>query len=123
MYTTENGDLRSGLDGGIRLTITVRGFSIICSSSEIVVNFGIRAGTRRVDVTRLRYSTFYETRFGIIVPVPRSAENVPSIVAFTRARRARMHTHTYTVARLCTHVSKTCSYGFTEYCSKYKLNQ
>jgi cysteine-rich repeat protein len=73
---TENGDTRSGLDGGIRLTITVRGFSIIYSAAEIVVEFKFTAGVKRADVTRLRYSTFFETKFDVIVPAPFRAEQV-----------------------------------------------
>jgi hypothetical protein len=73
---TQNSDSRAGLDGGIRLTITVQNFSIIYSPSDIVANFMFSAGVKRADVIRMRYSTFFETKFDVIVPKPFRPEEI-----------------------------------------------
>jgi cysteine-rich repeat protein len=61
---TDDGDLRSGMGGGVKIAITLVNFAIVYKGSEISVMFG----DEPLAVSRLAYSTAEETKCYIIVP-------------------------------------------------------
>jgi hypothetical protein len=61
---TDAGDLRSGLAGGVRVTVVLRNFAIVYRLSEVSVIIG----ESPLSVSRIAYSTSLETKLYLIMP-------------------------------------------------------
>ena len=69
--STDEGILRSGMSGGIRLSVVMTNFDILYKASDIKLVFG----ESELDVSRLLYSTQESTEFFIVVP-----PNTPKVI-------------------------------------------
>ena len=70
--STDEGELRSGLKGNVRISIVLSNFDIVYKASDIRVHFGGKS----LEVSRLLHSTQASTKLFVVVP-----PNLPDVIS------------------------------------------